>query len=107
MLIRAENTGRNPKLGPEGPKKGVPRARLVLSGTNVVKKVGMGVQNRAKNDSHASNVLVIGGRPKAAQEHWFGGRPKAAFIGSFRRACVLWAAGGRPCLQLVDPCACV
>ena len=43
-LIRAESTRRNPKRGPEGPKKAVPRARLVLSGTNVVKKVGMWVQ---------------------------------------------------------------
>ena len=51
-------------------------------------------QNRANNDCHASNVLVIGGRPKAAQEHWFGGRPKAAFIGVFWRACVWRAADG-------------
>ena len=54
-------------------------------------KVGVWVQNRAKNDCHASNVLVIGGRPKAAQEHWFGGRPKAAFIELFWRC----MAGGR------------
>ena len=38
------------------------------------------VKTERKNDCHASNVLLIGGRPKAAQEHWFGGRPKAAFI---------------------------
>ena len=37
-------------------------------------------QNRAQHDCHVSNVLVIGGRPKAAQEHWFGGRPKAALL---------------------------
>ena len=40
-----------------------------------------GCQNQAKNDCHASNVLVIGGRPKAAQEYWSSGRPKAASIG--------------------------
>ena len=43
--------------------KGLHCARLVLSGTNVVKKPGM--QSRAKNDCHASNVLVISVRPKA------------------------------------------
>ena len=50
---------------------------------------------QAKHDCHASKVLVIGGRPKAAQEHWFGCQPKAAFIGLFWRACVWRAAEGR------------
>ena len=82
-LIGAERTRRNPKRGPEGSKKGVPMSQIGSIWHECRQKVGVWVQNRAKNNCHASNVLVIGGRPKAAQEHWFGGRPKAAFIELF------------------------
>ena len=69
---------------------------LVLHAAKAVKKGGMWVPIGTKvGIKTASNVLVIGGRPKAAQERWFGRRPKAAFIGLFWRACVCRAAEGR------------
>ena len=78
------------------------------------------IETKVVYDCHVSNVLVIGGRPKAAQEHlvwraakgrlhWtvlagmYGGRRKAAID----HAALSRAAEGRPCLQFVDPCACV
>ena len=66
----AETAQWNPKSGPEGPQKESLGAKMCfIYGANVVKKghVGAKCQNRAKNDCHASNVLVIGGGAKAAQ----------------------------------------
>ena len=83
-LIGAERTRRNPKRGPEGSKKGVPMSQIGSIWYEC---------RQVKNDCHASKVLVIGGRPKAAQEHWFGWQPKAAFIDLSWRC---MAGGQRP-----------